>query len=486
MESELNTSKEILKFEKLKSQKRSHTYIWYLLFVLSLIYIVDELASNLLNTLQVDMSYSIFPNLFEKNIYSATGKFSLVSGVATAVLVFSMFYKPLADKYGRKPFLIINTFGMAFAVFLCSFARSESSFFLFWIGFFLLRFFVTPDEQVVYIIETVSEKNRAKTLGIIKGTAEIFLVVNSLLRMTFVGGDIFGSKATKQDNWYLVFLTIAIMCFVTALVALLSAKETLPFINNRLNQLKNNEENNKEKETKKYGFINSLKYIFTHKSLLFLCISTLLYSLSSSLISYYQTIFTSHRLALYSPNTATYSNDLVLQVSGEFNRLLFVYPFTCGLLTLIYGFFSDKIGRKKITIVLMSTSLTCFVIYLLLLIFVSPTPTLDYFLGLIIGVFLGSFWSSGDSLIMMAGESAKTERRVSVMTGQSLFFGTGQLSSLLFVLLIPIFGDNGVNEILKGIYCITVVGACFSSSLLLLFLFVPETNKNKIEGLSHD
>ena len=68
MEAELNTSKEILKFEKLKSQKRSHTYIWYLLFVLSLIYIVDELASNLLNTLQVDMSYSIFSDLFEKNI----------------------------------------------------------------------------------------------------------------------------------------------------------------------------------------------------------------------------------------------------------------------------------------------------------------------------------------------------------------------------------------------------------------------------------
>lgn len=472
---------QIVKLENLKNRNKSKAYIWYLILVLSVIYIVDELASNLVNFLQVDMAKSIFPDLFSTNINAATSKFSLVSGVATAVLVFSMFYKPLADKYGRKPFLVINTFGMALAVFICAFARSESSFILFWIGFFLLRFFVTPDEQVVYIIETVSEKNRAKVLGIIKGTAEIFLVVNSLLRMNFIGGDIFSSSTSpNSSNWPYVFFTIAIMCFIAATIALIFAKETDPFINSKLQELKNIKENNTVKENNNVGFVNSLKYIFKNKSIRFLCIATLLYASASSLINYYSTLFTSHRLALYAPGVSVYSDDLKSLVLSELNRLQFIYPFTCGLITIAYGFISDKIGRKKISIILMSTALTGFIIYLLLLLYVKPSAGLDYFLGAILGIFLGAFWSSGDSLIMMGGESVKTNNRVSVMTGQSLFFGIGQLTSMLFVLLLPIFGGNGVNDLLKGIYCIIVVGGCFSSSLLLLFLFVPETNKNKI------
>ena len=480
MFSGVKLDKRIERFEKLKSQKRSHSYIWYLILVLSLIYIVDELASNIVNFLQVDMARSVFTDLFEQNINAATSKYSLVSGVATAVLAFSMFYKPLADKFGRKPFLVINTFGMALAVFICSFARTEGSFILFWLGFFLLRFFVTPDEQVVYIIETVSEKNRAKTLGIIKGIAEIFLVVNSLLRMAFVGGDIYGSSSTKSSNWPYVFLTIAGMCFIAALIALLFAKETEPFINSHLEELKNIKENKVVKTKQDAGFINSLKYIFTNKAILFLCIATLLYASASGLINYYSTLFNSHRLASYAPGATTYSEELKNQVLGEYNRLLFVYPFTCGIITLAYGFVSDKIGRKKISIILMGTALTGFIVYLLLLLYVKPNQVLDYFLGVILGIFLGAFYSSGDSLIMMGGESVKTKNRVSVMTGQSLFFGTGQLTSTLFVLLLPLFGGNGVNDLLKGLYCIFVVGGCFSSSLLLLFLFVPETNKNKI------
>lgn len=479
-----NIESEITKFENLKNKKRSHAYIWYLILVLSLIYIVDELASNLVNVLQVDMARSIFTDIFNSNINQASSKFSLVSGVATVILVFSMFYKPLADKFGRKPFLVINTFGMALAVLICSFARSEGSFFLFWIGFFLLRFFVTPDEQVVYIIETVKDENRAKTLGIIKGVAEIFLVVNSLLRMAFIGGDIYGSSSTDSSKWYLVFLTIAGICFVAAFIALFFAKETQPFIDSHLEQLKNIKESKVESKKSESGFINSLKYIFTHKSIMFLCIATLIYASSSSLINYYSTLFTSHRLAYYAPSTGTYSQELTLQVSGELNRLLFIYPFTCGLITLLYGFVSDKIGRKRISIILMSTSLVSFVLYLILVIYVKPSQGLDYFLGAILGVLLGAFWSSGDSLIMMGGESVQTKNRVSVMTGQSLFFGIGQLTSILFVQLLPLFGGNGVNEILKGLYCIFVVGGCFSASLLLLFLFVPESNKNKITDIN--
>ena len=124
----LREEKQLNRLLKEKHRPKHKMYIWYLLLVLTLIYIIDEIISNLQSNLISEMSQSIFPDIFSsQGPVEARRPFDLVALIAIAILAFSMFYKPLADKFGRKPFLVINTFGMGAAVAICSLGELSSS-----------------------------------------------------------------------------------------------------------------------------------------------------------------------------------------------------------------------------------------------------------------------------------------------------------------------------------------------------------------------
>ena len=274
--------KQLAYFKRQKAKPKPKLYLIYMLFILALIYIVDEVATNLPNSLETEINvfYTGWP-LVQSGAFSLTellgvgyhglnepaGLYTSLSKglstigtiklVANLTLLLGMIYRPLSDKYGRKLFLFVNTLGMAAALLI---VFTATNIWIYAIGFFCLRFFVTPDQQVVYLYEIAPDKWRNTALSLTKGFAELGLVFIWLLRKLLLKED-----QTNTFRW--IFLSVAIAAAVVAFVALLFSRESDVFLDSRISYLeKTPEEREREKKEVKDaskeqgGFFAALKY----------------------------------------------------------------------------------------------------------------------------------------------------------------------------------------------------------------------------------
>ena len=109
---QLRREKEILKWEKEKARPKKNLYFVYLVFIIALIYATDEIASQI-GTL---MKTEIANDLFSKYGESSVGLLDILSMLIVPFQAVGLLYRPLADRWGRKRFLLINTFGMSIAM----------------------------------------------------------------------------------------------------------------------------------------------------------------------------------------------------------------------------------------------------------------------------------------------------------------------------------------------------------------------------------
>ncbi len=483
----IREAKELTRLEKEKARPKRF-WLWYLaymMFILALIYIVDEVATNLPNALQTEINLAInvwpwaskngydvvttwnqvYPTsttitieAFENQISSGLSNIGLVHTAANAMLIVSMFYRSLADKWGRKIFLFINTLGMALSLLVFFTATNFAGYI---IGFFCLRFFVTPDQQVVYIFELAPKKYRNAIFSSIKGVAELGLVFIWLLRKLFLTAD--GTSPVEGD-FYLyrwLFLAVAIAAAVIAFLALIFARESDAFLDERIAYLKQTDEERAaikaEKDASKAqgGFISALKYTFKNKQVLWICIATAVAELCYSACNNYSNVLTYGFLGqgMHSVEQAT--------------DVTFWFPFSCAIVTFAYGFISDWIGRKKTSIVLLSSCTVFMVLEFLGLYYGWP----DWIIGLLLGGVLGADWANGDVLSLMAGESCPTNIRASVMSSWSTFFGIGMILS---------FAISAIAPKIAGTTYLSLVYLCVSVpswviSLFFLMIKVKET-----------
>ena len=144
--------------------------------------------------------------------------FSALGFITYPISLLMVIYRPLADRFGRKPFLIINTFCMALGLFIVYLSKEIV---VYMIGGTLMGFMVSHDMQAVYILECSDEKNRARNYSIVKSIAILGTLLIPLLRETLM--------KNISSRWHLVYLVPAIIGFVLSFVALLFAKETHTF-----------------------------------------------------------------------------------------------------------------------------------------------------------------------------------------------------------------------------------------------------------------
>ena len=464
-----NEAKELERRKRELARKKPPFFIFYIVFLLALVYIIDEVASNI--------HANLLPEIANDINSGNTAIFYTMESVATFMLAISIFYKPLADRFGRKPFLFINTLGMGVSLFICLLAR-ENSIFLYFVGFFLLRFFVTPDQQVVYIFEVTPKEKRARTYSLIKGVAELGLIAIPLLRRAIMGGDIFGEGLSEADSslWRFVFLVPAIVAVVVSFLCLLFARETDAFLKQRIAYLEMSEEERERKRktdgsSSQGGIIAGLKAIFTNKQLLFLVIVTFVYILGRFLSSSYADVL-SKAFSLQGLTEA--------QVSSKITKTTFYFPFSCALFTMAYGFFSDKFGRKPTVILLLLLTAISYGLFA----FGATASWHPVALGLLIGVFLGAYWGAGDTLIMMVGESAPTNLRATVMSLQGGFYGIGMIISLLVgsrILSLSGVGNENLNAVLYAFLGFALLAYILSA--VLLWIFTKETKGTEVESV---
>ncbi len=460
---QLKKQKEIAYWEKQKARPKRNMYFVYLVLIISLIYAVDEIASQIGTLMKTEIANDLFAS------GNSVGLLDLLVLLNMPFQALAIFYRPLADRYGRKTFLLINTFGMSFGLLVIFLSQNIL---LYALGAVMIQFFVPHDMHVVFIMESSPSKHRARIYSVIKFFANMGVMLIPILRRELM---------ETPSDWRNVYFIPAIVGIIVSLIALMCAREPDTFIDSRLKYLyKTDEELQAEKEKKDVdnsqgGIIQGLKFAFKHKQLKWLYITSIFANIGFLGSINYQVIMN------YGYGSNAVKEGLFASIDAavdavslnEVTAAIMLFPLGSALAQVIMGFVCDSLGRKKAAIV---TAFDC------LLAFVGFYIGSNYgfnpsVVGFLCGAFVGSYYSTNDIIIMMVGESAPTNLRSSVMSAQFIVTAIGYAAAYIIGLpLSLVFGNVAMGIIC---FCMLVPGY-----IVTLFLLFKKTNETKGLDLS--
>lgn len=461
-----NKEKQIETIQKTLSRAKPKGYIAYLVFIICMVYITDELASNICTQMKTEIANTLFSGFGDKSL----AQLELLGLISYPCIAISLFYRTLSDKFGRKPFLIINTFGMAlgmFTIFL------STNIFTYILGYCIISFFVPHDMQVVYIMESAPTAHRAKIYSVIKCLSTLGVMLIPLFRKIFL---------TDTSRWRMVFLIPALIGLISSFFALFFAQETDAFLESRLKRLTSPMVKEQEPSSEDGGFFKAFKFSMQHKQLRRLNILMGLFNLGFIITMYYQVMISyGYADGLFAKGlAASYDAALSLAGTNEVTSALFFFPIGSALVQLSHGFLSDRIGRKKTATImgcLVLASLTGFILSARFLL--APSVT-----GFLAGVCIGSFWGYGDINVMMMSESAPTGLRSSVL---SSCYVIGCIGTFLGMgILLPVISHFGNKATSIVTLCIAIPGIISSIFVLLKTHETKGADMEKITGFEYD
>lgn len=437
---------------KEKNRKKPSMYIAYLVMIICLVYITDEIASNICTQMKTEIANDLFSAFGEASV----GKLDTLALLSYLFIAVSLFYRTLSDRFGRKPFLIVNTLGMAAGMFMIYVSASIPMYIL---GYCIISFFVPHDMQVVYIMESAPAKHRAKIYSIIKCISTFGVMLIPLFRKLFMTG---------IGEWRKVFMIPAVIGLVSSLCALIFARETDTFIDSRLKYLELSDEERKAKRAEKRtenaqgGFFTAFKYSMKDKQLRLLFILMAFFNLGFIITTNYQ-VMLSYGFAKHLVKVGTASGletALALVSENEVTAALFLFPIGSALLQLLQGFIADKAGRKPASLIMA----VCTVLSFCGFVFGANLGLDAHAVGFLAGACVGSFWAFGDINVMMMSESAPTNLRASVLSACYIIDAIGTFVGM--GILIPLMNKFGNSITAPAALCIAIPGIIVAVVLL--------------------
>lgn len=462
-------AKEIKRLEREQARPKGPSYFYYLLLIVSIVYIADEVASAIGQQMQSVIAQAIFAPVFGAEM--AVARMSALGQLSLLGMVVAIMYKPLSDRYGRKPFLVINTMGMGVGLLIISAAANIP---VYLAGYAVIQFFTPHDMQAVYLLESTPARHRAKYYSVVKGISMVGVMLIPLLRRIFMGGG--------HANWRFVFFVPALIAAAVALVALLSIRETDAFLARRLEYLRMGEaereaaKKEKSAERAQGGFFAALKFCMRHKQLRWLLIGGGFLMWGWLMTMYYETTMTYGYAAQFLEQGMELERAQV-SATPFVTQALFWFPVGCGAFTFIQGFFSDQWGRKPAVIVMSSCAVISFgLFYLGANLHWSP-----WMVGLCCGAAIGSYWAALDIVGgIMCSESTPTNLRSSVLGVQPMLSAICSLVALgAGLVLINVLGDAYAGIISLGL---SIPGILIG--LVIIFWKVRETKNADLEALT--
>lgn len=452
--------KEIAKWEREKARPKRSYYFAYLVLIICIIYATDEIASQVGTLMKTEIANDLLAKFGDKSV----SVLDIISILIVPFQAIGLLYRPLADKLGRKLFLVINTFGMSFALFIIFLSNNLV---LYFIGACMVQFFIPHDMHVVYIMESAPSKSRAKIYSSIKFFANMAVMIIPLLR-----------RLLMQDasQWRRVYIIPALIGIVTSLIALLFARETDAFIDSRLAYLRMSDEElaaekaKNDEQNAQGGLIPALKFAMKHKQLRWLYIVSSIANVGFIGTINYQVIMTyGYAQNYFGKGLYETLEAAVDAVSvGDITTALFMFPVGCAVSQVIMGFISDsKGGRKTAAIV---TAFDCLVSFVLFSVGASMAWN-PYIVGFFCGACIGSYYSTNDVLIMMVGESAPTNLRSSVMSAQFIIAAVGY--GLSYCIALPIMGYFG--NAVTGTVSFALLVPAFIAALITMRIKTHDT-----------
>lgn len=438
--------KELQRRRKQMAKSKPAGYLLYVLVVLSIVYIVDEVTSAMGSSMQSEVVTEFF--VLGKGMEFNTGlaTFTAMSAPLYSVMILVPFYKSLADRFGRKIFLVINTVGMGIGMGVCMSANGPL---VYLVGMLVINLFMYNDMQVIYVMECAPEKHRAKLTSLTKAVALLGVAAIPLLRDVFMGND--GSQ------WRKVFLIPAIVAVVVGLAALVMMEETPVFVSRRAAYLEMSDEeraakaasDKKSAEAGNGGVGQALKFVFKHKQIRAVALCATVFMFSTGVTSYYESIMKTGGMT-----------------TAQVTQAMYFIPFVNALMTAASGFITDALGRKKSATVLSTLAFVGLILFVL----ASNMGMAPAIVGISYGFFIGGLWSVSDMLcLIMAGESSPTHLRASVLGSLSLLVGLGSMGSSVALKVGMLFVES------IGLLSLCVCGPFMLLALILLMTQVHET-----------
>lgn len=453
-------AKELERRRQQAGKQHPKGYLVYLLVVLSIVYIVDEVTSAMGTAMQSEVVTEFFVEDRGMEFNTGLASFTAMSAPLYSMMALMPFYKSLADKYGRKLFLVINTVGMGIGLGICMSANGPLVYLL---GMLVINFVMYNDMQVMYVMECAPEKHRAKLTSLTKAVALLGVTLIPIFRDMFMGND--GSQ------WRKVFLIPAIVAVVVGTAAIFLMDETPVFIARRLQYLEMTDEERSaklalEKKTaddSNGGVGKALKFIFKHKQIRSVALCAMVFMFSTGVTGYYESIMKTGGMS-----------------TAEVTKAMYYIPFCNALMTAVGGFITDALGRKKSAILLSSVAFAGLIVFVLAANF-GMAPAI---VGISYGFFIGGLWSVSDMLcLIIAGESSPTHLRASVLGSMSLLVGIGSMGSSIAIMVGMLFVES------IGLLSLCVCGPFMLIALFLLITKVHETkgvDLNTVTGAEWD
>ncbi|MGI6315131.1 MAG: MFS transporter [Christensenellales bacterium] len=449
-------AKELKKWEKERQKPKLKGYGLYILFLMMLIQCIDNIAT----TINTQMQSAIAVGLFQDRL----SIMSLLSALSMPILILSIFYKALADRYGRKLLLCINTLGMGLgllAVYLAGEIGNIGGAVTYILASAVIYFFIANDTQVLFIMETSDPKKRATNFSVINAVGLLSVVLIPMMRKAFMGSDI--------TRWNHVYIVPSIVGLVICLLCIFSCRESDVFLESRIAYLKmTDEERRVAKEEKdkaqkaknaQGGVGAAFRYAFNTPQLRWIFITVVVFGLGAFGLQYYEKIADVY-----------YSTE-------DVTTLLMYYPFGAAAVTFINGFLSDKIGRKKAVVIMAALSFAGFALFYL----GCSLQWMPVVAGLAVGLYCGASWGVTDACTIMAGESTPTNLRASMMSVSTITNMVSKLLAMLVPVITLLLTHDNYNVL--GILCVVGVIPMLAVSLLILMFKVKDTAGTNLADL---
>lgn len=456
---EAKDARELQMREKQLAKPDYKLYLLVLCVVIVLVHIVDEIATNTPSMVESNAIKQFFPNLD-----LSTGKAAMVA-ITSPLGMISMlapFYKALADKFGRKMFLVVNTFGFAVGMIIAFFSKSIIGYA---IGYAVTMFFIAHDMQVVYIQESAPPKHRATIYAVTKGIGTFGLLAVPLLRRVFVDQD--------PALWKNVYLIPGIMGIGVAVLAFLFARESKVFLEQRVNHLKQpfevrypvkqkltrEEKKAKKASAAKSGVFRAIRYLFKNNAdLRWTTIAIIFFAIGMMGIT---------------------GNINVIMATGmtetEITNAQTVYSFGYAIIVIIFGLVGDHLGRKVTVLLNGIMSIISFILF----VFGVRGGWNSWLLGVLYSGFLGGYWTCQDYMVFMASEKVPTKIRGSVLGGLNLLQYIGIFGGMFFLTITEIF----ISDQWIGIACAISAIPGMIVGMILILLHSKETKGTNFEEL---
>ncbi len=436
--------KQLAKLKKEQGKSNFAAYPLVLLIFMILLRMLDEFTTNCGSSLQSAIVTEFFVigqgMSFQEGLSAmslATSPMMLLSILATIILAVS-------DRIGRKPLLLVSGIGIAIGTCIIFFAPDFSIYLL---GYVFVNFCISFDVHQLYIVEVAPENKRASWQAYSSFFSQMAIISVGVLRLLNTSDD-------GQLAWRNIYLLPAVVGIAVVILLLVIVRESDVFLKQRIAYLETPYEERQaaikaKKNNNNGGLGKAFKYIFKNKQMAWVVISLLLF-----------------RMAI--PAFATY-NESIMTTNGmstdAVSTALIFSPLAMGFLRLSAGIVSDKLGRKKASVIYGIST----VVVLIGFISAVKTGMPPVLVGLLMGAGSGSYWTVGDQIILMMNESAPTSIRGSVTAASGLL-------QVVVAIVAMVFAGIMIGFVDLSMFCVVYGVLVLGIATTFLLLKVKETN----------